>query len=101
MQRSGHWEEKKTSHQIGQSSNCSQVGYVILNLRLMTTDLTSKLCIVCTGCCPVKHVLSEKFLYFSLDQKLPSNSVRVNGYLTSVHGITLLGAMVSIRLTNV
>lgn len=59
----------------------------------MCTNLTSKLCIVCTGYCSLKHVLFGKFLNFPLDQKLPNNFIRVTGYLTSAHSIPLLGIM--------
>lgn len=72
----------------------------MLNLGPMTTNLTSKLCTACIGYCSVKHVLFGKFLNFSQDQKLPSNSTRLTGYLTSVHSVPLLGTMVSIRMTN-
>lgn len=44
-----------------------------------------------TGYCSVKHILFEKFLNFSLDQKLPNNSTRVTGYLASEHSFPLLG----------
>lgn len=73
----------------------------MLNPGLVTTNLTSKLCIVCTRYCSVKHVFFEKFYIFLFDQKLPSNLIKVTGYLTSIHSVPLLGTMVSIRLTNV
>lgn len=57
----------------------------------MTTNLTSELCMVCTGYC---SMLFEKFLNFSFGQKLPNNSIWVTTHLTPAHSLPLLRMMV-------
>lgn len=71
----------------------------MLNFVPMTINLTSKPCIVCTEYCSVNHVLFEKFFNSLQDQKLPSNSITVISYLTSVSCVSLLAGV--IRMTNV